>query len=172
MTRRAAALLAALLVLPGCMSRTGGAASGPSTEPTTTTTTTTTATTTTTTTTAPPPPATPPADGGNVNACTDGTCEVRVTAPTVIPVDPAFGLSYVSLETITGDEVSMVAVIAGGSFTVGCDGDPRCGTGIVAGDVPTATLTGHPGAVFTLNRVRLTMAAVADGAATLRLSTV
>lgn len=169
MIRRAAALLTALLLLSGCMSRTGGTASGPAPDPTTTTTSTTTTTTTTTTTA--PPPATPPANGADVGACTDGTCEVEIPAQTVIQLDPALGVSYLSVQSVTGDEVSMVAVFAGGSFTVACEGDPRCQTGLVAGDVATATITGHPGAVFTLNEVRLAVAAVANGAATLQLST-
>ncbi len=96
MPRTLVLVLAAVLLVAGCVSRRGPEASAPdsTTEETTTTTTTTTATSTSEEEDE-PVPATPEnaADGTNYAACTDGTCEVFVTGVVNIPLAPEFGFT-------------------------------------------------------------------------------
>ncbi|MGH3760365.1 hypothetical protein [Actinophytocola sp.] len=164
MTRRAAALLlTAVLVVPACTTRTGGAApatSGTASSPTTTTTSATTA----------PPAPTAAADGGNVAACRDGACEVRLTGRTVIPVAPAAGITELAVESITGDEVSTALTLAGNTFDMNCEGDERCQTSFVGTTPPVGFVVAHPGARVTINRLVVEIPAAADGTAILRLS--
>jgi hypothetical protein len=167
MTRRVAALaLAAVLAVPACTTRTGGPAHSAS--PTSTAAVTTTATTTTTTTSAAPVP-TSAKDGTNVAACRDGVCEVRLTKKTVIPVDPATGITVIAVETITGDELNAAITLAGTSVDMNCTGDPRCQTSGVGTSPPAVFATAHPGAHVLVNKVELTIPAAADGVAILRL---
>jgi hypothetical protein len=166
-TRRPAALLlAAVLVVPACTSRTAGPAeAAPPASPTTTTTT----VVTTTTTTPPPPPPAKAKDGGNIAACRDAVCEVRLARRTVIPVDPATGIAEVSVESITGDEVSAAITLSTGHFTMNCTGDDACRTSFVGTSPPVAFATAHPGARVSINKLVLSVPAAAGGTAILRL---
>lgn len=162
MTRRPAALLlAAVLVVPACTSRTAPADAAPPAAPTTTT-------TVVTTTTTPSPPA-KARDGGNIAACRDAVCEVRLGRRTVIPVDPATGIAEVAVESITGDEVSAAITLSTGHFSMNCTGDDACRTSFVGTSPPVAFATAHPGAHVSINEVVLSVPAAADGTAILRL---
>jgi hypothetical protein len=159
MTRRAAALLlAAVLVVPACTTRTAD----PAPRKTTTTTTTTTSST--------PPAPTSAKDGTNVAACRDGVCEVRLTGRTVIPVNPAVGVTEVAVESIAGDEVTAMITLSGTHFDLNTEGDPRSQTSIVGTTPPVAYATAHPGARVLINKVALAIPAAADGTAILQLS--
>jgi hypothetical protein len=160
---RLAAITAVLITLTGCVSRTGEPVAEPPARS---------VTTTSTTTSTPPPPPTTAADGGNLAACADGTCEVRVGGQATIPVNPALGVNTVMVMSVTGDEVSATVTFSSGSLVVDCTGDPRCGTSVVGSTPPAAFLTGHRGAVITVNQLVIEVAAVADGAAILRLRTI
>jgi hypothetical protein len=165
-TRRLAVLLlAAVLVVPACTTRTADPAEAAPPAATTTT------TTVVTTTTPPPPP--PPAkakDGGNIGACHDGLCEVRLTRATVIPVNPATGITEVAVESIVGNAVTAAITLASGHFSVGCIGDDACQTSLVGTTPPVVFATAHPGAQVSVNKVVLSVPAAADGIAILRLS--
>jgi hypothetical protein len=94
-------VLAAVLLVAGCVSRRGPEASAP--DPTTEETTTT--TTTATTSEEPEPvPASPDnaADGTDYAACTDGTCEVFVTGVVTIPLGPEFGFTQFQVTRAPG----------------------------------------------------------------------
>jgi hypothetical protein len=81
-----------------------------------------------TTTTDPPPaePAVPKAkDGTNLKACFDGTCEVGVRAPVTINLDPATGVTRLSIPTIGPKGVHIEgATTGGGTITVDLYADP------------------------------------------------
>lgn len=160
---RLVVLAAVLVTVVGCTSRSAEPAPSATSTPTTTT------TTSPSPSPAPsPPPPTAPADGGNLAACADGTCEVRVTGQARIPLSPALGVSGVMITSLTGDEVSATATMVGSSFLVECTGDERCETSVVGTTPPAVFLTGHPGALITLNQTVVEVAGVADGAAILR----
>ncbi|MEV6276976.1 hypothetical protein [Nocardia sp. NPDC051832] len=57
------------------------------------------------TTTSAPSTLPPAADGTNVAACADGTCEVEVTGPTTIPIPG----STLAVLAITGDALTILA---------------------------------------------------------------
>jgi hypothetical protein len=40
------------------------------------------------------------ADGSDITACYDGTCEVELRAPVTIPIDPATGITTLTLERV------------------------------------------------------------------------
>jgi hypothetical protein len=94
--------LACLLALSSCGGGDGdgGASGGSSTTSTSESSTTTEASTTTsatssTTTTAPVPPE--PADGQDLAACADASCDVEVTLPVDLPLDPTLNVGTVTL---------------------------------------------------------------------------
>lgn len=121
-----------------------------------------------TVTTAPPgtggsgPPATPTipdlpraADGSDITACYDGTCEVELRAPVTIPMDPATGIASLTLERV--DDVD------GASLTgVTADGNGRL----------SARLYTRPGGTATtvLNGFTIVALATVNGVAVLRFS--
>src|SRR5262245_41985166 len=114
-----------VLTLTGCTNRSAAPA------PTTRTTTTTSTTTTTTTTT---PPATA-ADGANLQACQDGTCEVQIKTGDVLTIKG---------ETVTISDVSaagLTFVMADG--TVASVGGPGSTIGI--GDDISIDVVAHDG---------------------------
>lgn len=136
--RRFVAVLPVLLVIAAC-----GAEPGPSAEgPTATTTTTTTTTTATTTTTTVAPFAA--ADGRNLNACADGTCEVFVQSGDVLP--NAVGSVMVTVENGT---VAISDVSAGGM---------------------SSSLSGAPGSTQQINNQVFLIVAVQGAQGVLRLS--
>ncbi|MBB4908191.1 hypothetical protein [Actinophytocola algeriensis] len=113
----AAALLAVLLAATtaGCgVDR----AAAPEPEPTSTTATTTSTTTTTTTTTVPVPEVA--ADGTNLQACTDGTCEVDVKSGDVLTIrGEQLTVASVSPEGATFVLPSGTVASVGGTGTIG-----------------------------------------------------
>lgn len=54
------------------------------------------------------------ADGTDVSACRDGTCEVRVRAPRDIPFDPETGIATLSVDSVSAEGVRIT-----GSTTTG-----------------------------------------------------
>jgi hypothetical protein len=125
-------------------------------------------TTTTTTTTAPPTAA----DGADLAACVDGTCEVIVAPDAVVDTGQNFGVYPIRVGPIGADDVLLVvAMINGGTF--GCDGDDRCGvsvTGQTATEPAIAQVTVHAGAQVTAVGLTIDVVAVSDGHAIIRLT--
>jgi hypothetical protein len=69
---------------------------------------------------APPTSATlpPAANGTNVNACAQGQCEILVTGPVAIPVDPATtGVASLAVSDISPDGVDFLATTSDGTTT-------------------------------------------------------
>lgn len=55
------------------------------------------------------------ADGSDIAACFDGTCEVRLRAPVTIPIDPATGVTTLTLERVDDvDGAYLTGVTTGG----------------------------------------------------------
>lgn len=65
---------------------------------------------------APTDPDLPPAaDGSDITACYDGTCEVELRAPVTIPIDPATGITTLTLERVDDvDGAYLTGVTTGG----------------------------------------------------------
>ena len=96
----------------------------------------------------------PAADGENVEACYDGTCEVMLRAPVTILFDPRTGLEQLTLtrvDDVDGAQLSGTAV-GGGTVSVSVYADP--------GFTSTATVNG-----FTITALY-----TVDGIAVLRMS--
>jgi hypothetical protein len=134
------------------------------------------------------PPPTPPtavpttavpvtaADGTNLGACLAGHCEVRVTVPATIPLRRAFKVGPVRVTAIQDGAVSMTIPISPTASQVSddCTGDPSCVPDMTVqfgGDASSAQATVHPGGTFILNQLAVTVEAVTDGSAILRLAT-
>jgi hypothetical protein len=105
-----------VLTVAGCtVQRVGAPAPAPTTRTTTTTTSTTTSSTMTTTTTVPPTAA---ADGRNLPACADLTCEVTIQVGDVLPLGPVGDLQVLNLGA---DGITLV--MPGGSILTFGGGD-------------------------------------------------
>jgi len=125
--------LGCLLALSSCGGDDAGDASASSSttstseSSTTTEDSTTTSSTGSTTTTAPVP--VEPADGGDVGACADGSCEVEVTVPIELSFDPALNVGtvtlsaddpeYLGIRVVNPGTVASVSARVGGSATMG-----------------------------------------------------
>ena len=75
---------------------------------------------------APPSPSVPnfpkAADGSDITACYDGTCEVELRAPVTIPMDPATGVAEWHLERVDDvDGAHLTATTADGNGTLSAD---------------------------------------------------
>jgi hypothetical protein len=108
--------------------------------------------------TAEPPPTNedipPAADGSDVRACYDGTCEVVLRAPVTIPFDPSTGLAELTLTRVDGVAGAQLSgtTVGGGTVSVSVYADP--------GFESTATVNG-----FTITALY-----TVDGIAVLRMS--
>ncbi|MFC4858782.1 hypothetical protein [Actinophytocola glycyrrhizae] len=108
--------------------------------------------------TAEPPPTNedipPAADGSDVRACYDGTCEVELRAPVTIPFDPGTGLAQLTLTRVDGVDGAQLSgtTVGGGTVSVSVYADP--------GFSSTATVNG-----FTITALY-----TVDGVAVLRMS--
>lgn len=108
----------------------------------------------------PPPPSPtnedipPAADGSDVKACYDGTCEVVLRAPVKIPFDPKTGLVELTLTRVDGVDGAQLSgtAVGGGTVSVSVYADP--------GFESTATVNG-----FTITALY-----TVDGVAVLRMS--
>jgi hypothetical protein len=98
----------------------------------------------TTTSVPPADPAVPKAkDGANLKACFDGTCEVDVRAPVTITLDPATGVTRLSIPTIGPDGVHIEgATTGGGTITVDLYADPGAyAQGVINNALSISTLS-------------------------------
>ena len=156
-----------LLVLAGCASSQEVSA------PTSTTTGTSTTTATSTTTTAPPPSSTglpAAADGTDVTACGDGTCEIEASAPRPIPLPPAAGATLV-LISVVDESVTLAFTPTGQDFSSGCEPIAACTNELNAG-VPGSVVRADIGATVTFNKAAVVVADAAGTTALLRISLV
>ncbi|WP_128431631.1 hypothetical protein [Streptomyces cyaneus] len=120
------------------------------------------------TTSAPPSTAPTAADGTRYSACTDGTCEIRVTDAARIPVPDRFGLGPVTVTAVSGGTVTMFAPLTQSEFASdgGCEASF---TGPAADSSAVAQLTCDRGAKAVVNQMGLQVVHVGDGAAVLRI---
>ncbi|GAA1597847.1 hypothetical protein GCM10009678_94290 [Actinomadura kijaniata] len=121
-----------------------------------------------------PTPTPQAADGTNLRACKDGTCEVKVTRPVRIQTDVRkLKVSAIKVTSLKGEEISFEVVLpSSGEFDLNCDGDPRCQTMIVGpafGSPGKANITAHPGAQVLANGITIQVVTAAKGAAILRM---
>lgn len=95
----------------------------------------------------------PAADGTDVSACYDGSCEVRVRAPKNIPMAPKTGIARLTVQRITDDGVRVA-------------GSTTSGTDIVI------TVYADPGglAIGRVNQLEVAALGVVDGVAVIHLA--
>jgi hypothetical protein len=108
----------------------------------------------------------PAADGSNLAACEDGQCEILVAGPTTISVGAHLDVDGLHVESIEQDTVQL-AIPASQIYSLSTDGDS---SRIVSKLGSTPGATGPAGLVFTVNRLRVEVVAVVNGAAVLRLA--
>ncbi|GAA3941386.1 hypothetical protein GCM10023085_23680 [Actinomadura viridis] len=132
----------------------------------------------------PSTPASPPpraaADGTDLNACEDGSCEVEVTGPATLPVDSKkFKTGTLEVEPGQDDTVSFTMKQSGNSSTSVqvCSPDGGCtnlgggGYSSGGGDVESSSAwTAGAGTRITANGIVITVVSVADGSAILRVT--
>jgi hypothetical protein len=121
-----------------------------------------------------PTPTPQAADGTNLRACKDGTCEVKVTRPVRIQTDVRkLKVSAIRVTSLEGEEISFeVALPPSGEFDLNCDGDPRCQTMVVGpafGSSGKANITAHTGAQVQANGITIQVVTAAKGSAILRM---
>ncbi|MFC5750456.1 hypothetical protein [Actinomadura rugatobispora] len=122
------------------------------------------------------------ADGTNLAACQDGTCEVKVTGPAKLPVDPAkFKLDTLEVKPEKGDSVSFTVRNSGAVESTSvrvCGPDDRCldlgGGGYASGDgdssvTSSTSWTAVEGSRITANGLFITVVSADDGSAILRM---
>ncbi|WP_162907933.1 hypothetical protein [Allorhizocola rhizosphaerae] len=127
----------------------------------------------TTTTPSPSPAITSAADGANLDACADGTCEVRLDAPATIAVDKTFGVDVLRVVSFTQTEVTFDVVDApGGGFSFGCDHE-SCAMSVTGASIASparGTGSASTNARITANRLVVEVVAVSDTYTILRLT--
>ena len=122
------------------------------------------------------------ADGTDLKACEDGTCEVKVTGPAKIPVDrEKFKIFTLKVKPVDGDKVTFVVEDPRPASSLSvrvCERYGRCsdfgGGGYASGGENQSAesktgFTVDAGAQITVNRLFITVLSVADGSAILRL---
>ncbi|XVQ10574.1 hypothetical protein ACQP1W_50105 [Spirillospora sp. CA-255316] len=123
------------------------------------------------------------ADGTNLDACKDGTCEVKVTGPAKLPVDPAtFKIDTLDVKPEKGDSVSFTlrssGAVPSASVRVCGPDDDGClnlgggGYSSGGGDASVKSSTSWKaveGSRITANGLSITIVSAADGSAILRM---
>jgi hypothetical protein len=127
-------------------------------------------TTTTTTTTSRPSRTGLPkaADGADVTACGDGTCEIEVSTAGPIPLPPAAGATMV-LDAVGEDSVTLAFTPTDVNFSSGCDPIDACTNQLQAG-VPGSVVRVAAGATVTFNKAVVVVVGVVGTSALLRIS--
>ena len=130
--------------------------------------------------TAPAPTLAPAADGGDLSACTDGVCEVRIDGPTSVPIDSSYSVQNVMVASIADTMVSITAELTrGGSVRTECVGEAAScmqdGMGFrvtesAGGGLPSLWLGGGEQSAAYLPALTIELVDVLDGAVVLRLS--
>jgi hypothetical protein len=59
----------------------------------------------------------PAADGRNISACYDGSCEVEVRAPQKIPMSPKTGVATLTVTAVTSEGVQISGRLTNGNTT-------------------------------------------------------
>lgn len=120
----------------------------------------------------PPPPAPLPtaaADGGNLRACTDAACEVRLDKPATINLVKQ-QTGTVRVTAIEADSVTLNLTFPGGRIEFNCDQGVRCSlVGATAGAPAMIFAVAGTGGWITTNGMRTQVVAVRDGVAVIRL---
>jgi ABC-type phosphate transport system substrate-binding protein len=138
MIRTVAAIAAAVTLLAACSSNDDKGTAAPNTAPTASAPSST-----------PPPPAPKAADGNNLKACADATCEVYVKTGTRIPVK----------SSIFGSSTLIVSKVSAGGIDFG--GKSAC--------CSVSATQQQPGKTVRLNHLEITTVAITAPTAILRL---
>jgi hypothetical protein len=109
-----------------------------------------------------------PADGVNLAACTDGRCEVRVSASAKIPVPRNLRVDSVRVQSVGSGTVTIVGRYVGDRQGGFCTGTNCSSSGSGGG----FTLTLGPNSTGSQNDLSITAVAINDGFAVLRLAPV
>lgn len=104
------------------------------------------------------------ADGTNVSACSDGTCEVSVGPGTAIPLPARTGAKNVKVTAVTRDRVTLTGEDSGDSSSGSCTGQ-SCDSNVSNG---VFTITLGPDSEDTQNGLSIAVESVSDGQAVLK----
>jgi hypothetical protein len=105
------------------------------------------------------------ADGTNVSACSDATCEVGVGPATAIPLPASTGVQDVKVTTVTRDRVTLTGAATGSSSSGSCTG--QCDSGESNG---VFTVTLGPASEDTENGVSIVVEGFSNGRVVLKFS--
>lgn len=114
------------------------------------------------------PSAIAPADGTNLRACGDGTCEVEVSSGDEVPLPKGSGLGPAEVTAVDAAAVGMLLPLTGTDF----DSDGGCSpfiTGPGAGTSGFVTMSCAAGDKATVNKVTFEVLAITGDAAVLRV---
>ncbi|WHT18012.1 hypothetical protein N8J89_33605 [Crossiella sp. CA-258035] len=122
----------------------------------------------------PPPLPTGAADGRNLTACTDGSCEVLVSKPASIRLNPKLQVRTLRIESVEADAVTLnLTFPSGNGVKYACEGGTQCtAVGGTSSSEPFAQAVAKAGARITVNGLRVEVVAAHEGTAVLRLTPV
>lgn len=107
----------------------------------------------------------PAGDGTDLAACADGECEVRVTPATKLPVPPKTEVEDLRVVSIGSGRVVFTGRFLGAGMGGGCSG--ACDS---SGSGGGFRLSLGPASRGTENGLAITVVAIGDGSATVRLT--
>jgi hypothetical protein len=111
------------------------------------------------------------ADGTDLAACRDGSCEVTIEGAASIPLSPRFGVTAMRATVSAGVVNLDLRFPTNGSASVDCTGDPRCST-TIEGDTheTTGSAIGHRGARIVAGHISVLIIAANGGGMVLRIA--
>ncbi|MGW8526381.1 MULTISPECIES: hypothetical protein [Nocardiopsidaceae] len=117
-----------------------------------------------------------PSDGTDLAACSDGDCEVEVTAPAEVDLDPEFAIDTLTIDSITDGSLAFTMTSTAGEVSFGCQNSDSapCDSSLQGtfgpGGAATGQATGGPGAQVGLNDLVLEVVDVSGDSAIMRIA--
>ncbi|MDT0380082.1 hypothetical protein RM572_15070 [Streptomyces sp. DSM 42041] len=114
------------------------------------------------------PPLPAAADGEDLRACADGSCEVEVSGPATVPLPDRFGLGTLRVTSVGDEDVRMLTTLTRSGFSSN-GGCAATITGATA-DMPAhVRLTCPVGEEAVVNEMSLEVGGIRDGSTVLRI---
>jgi hypothetical protein len=107
-----------------------------------------------------------PDDGEDVQACADGTCEIRVAKSDMMPLPKGWGIGRLEVIAVNAEAVQMVGTLTASDFS----SNGLCGATFVgpsANGPGQAILNCHVGEKPVINKMELEVLGILDGKAVL-----
>lgn len=116
----------------------------------------------------PPAPLPPTEDGTDVAACTDGSCEVQLSQPSEIPLDPRFGVRILQVASIGPDRVALRSALEGGGEVASASCVQRAADATATAPA-SVTAECEPGGTLTLPTISVGVAVIRQNSAIIRI---